>query len=357
MSLYQESPTARPTQFGRIFRPDAEWLDKGPAEAPLDADLPLVDAHHHLWDKPISTYLVREFAAEIAASGHRVLRSVYIQSSSMYRQGATPAWQPVGEVEYAAGQAAMSESGQFGACRVAAAIVGYADLRLGAAVREVLQAQLSVGGGRFRGVRFSSAWDESPSIGNSHDWSRAGLLREPAVVEGARSLADLDLSLDAWAFHPQLDDIADLADAVPSLRIVVDHCGGALGYGPYAGRRDEVFAAWRTRMADLSRRPRIHVKLGGMMMRLAAIDYLNAPRPPSSQELADAWRPYIETCIELFGPARCMFESNFPVEKMGVGYGVLWNAFKRIAAGASAQDRADLFSGSADRFYRISEVA
>ena len=166
-------------------------------------------------------------------------------------------------------------------------------------------------------------------------------------------LTRLGLSLDAWVFHPQLADVVDLARAFPDTTIILGHVGGVLGYGPYAGKQKEVFAAWKPQMTELARCPNVVVKLGGMMMRLAAFDYRTQPKPPTSTELAALWRPYMETCIELFGANRCLFESNFPVDKMGIGWAGLWNALKRIAAGASAAERQAMFSGTARRVYRL----
>jgi predicted TIM-barrel fold metal-dependent hydrolase len=259
----------------------------------------------------------------------------------------------VGETEFVAGVAAMSDSGLYGPTRVAAGIVGFADLTLGDRVEPVLQAHIRAGGGRFRGVRHSAAWDASAVIGNSavatgpHDMKRADFRA------GLTRLTALGLSLDAWVFHPQLADAIDLARAFPNTNIIVGHVGGPLGYGPYTGKRDEVFAAWKAGITELAGCPNVTMKLGGMMMRLAAFDYGAAPAPPSSAQLADYWRPYIEPCIERFGARRCMFESNFPVDKMGIGYGPLWNALKRLAAGASAEEKLALFSETAKRAYRL----
>ena len=260
---------------------------------------------------------------------------------------------PVGETEFVAGLAAMSDSGGYGSTRVAAGIVGYADLTLGDRVEPVLEAHIRAGGGRFRGVRHSAGWDASEVIGNSRADMRPHLYRQPEFRAGLARLAALGLSFDAWLYHPQLADVAELARALPAATIIMGHVGGVLGYGPYAGRRDEVFAAWKSAMTELAACPNVVVKLGGMMRRLAAFDYGTAPAPPFSEELAGYWRPYMATCIELFGANRCMFESNFPVEKVGTGYAVLWNAFKRIAAGASADKKLALFSGTARRVYRL----
>jgi len=260
---------------------------------------------------------------------------------------------PVGETEFVAGLAAMSDSGGYGSTRVAAGIVGYADLTLGDRVEPVLEAHIRAGGGRFRGVRHSAGWDASEVIGNSRPDMRPHLYRLPELRAGLARLAALGLSFDAWLYHPQLADFVDLARAVPAASIIMGHVGGILGYGPYKGKKDEVFAVWKTAMTELAACPNVVVKLGGMMRRLAAFDYGTVPAPPSSEELAGYWRPYMATCIELFGAERCMFESNFPVEKVGTGYAALWNAFKRIAADASPDEKHALFSGTAHRVYRL----
>jgi len=231
--------------------------------------------------------------------------------------------------------------------------VGFADLTLGDRVEPVLEALIRAGGGRFRGVRHSAAWDASDVIGNSATATGPHLMRRPEFRAGLARLTALGLSLDAWGFHPQMADTIELARACPDARIIVGHVGGPLGYGPYAGRRDEVLRAWRAGIDELATCPNVTMKLGGMMMRLAAFDYGTQPAPPTSEELAALWRPYIEPCIERFGAARCMFESNFPVEKMGIGWAPLWNALKRIAASASPDEKAALFSGTARRAYRL----
>ena len=202
-------------------------------------------------------------------------------------------------------------------------------------------------------MRHSAAWDASEIIGNSRTATGPHVMMQSDFREGLKSLTALGLSLDAWQFHPQLADTVDLARAFPDANIIVGHCGGPLGYGPYAGKKDEVFAAWKPHIIELAKCENVTMKLGGMMMRLAAYDYGALPAPPSSSELANYWRPYLETCIERFGPSRCMFESNYPVEKMGIGYAALWNAFKRITTGASQGEKLAMFSGTARRAYRL----
>ena len=341
------------TAFGRSISPPNEaWLTKQPPEAILDPELPIVDTHHHFWDRLDHRYLLDELRTDLA-TGHNIVATVFLECRSMYRAAGPPEMRPVGETEFVAGIAAMSASGGYGPVRVAAGIVGYADLTLGDQVEPVLQAHIRAGGGRFRGVRHSAGWDASDVIGNSRADMRPHLYRQPEFRAGLARLAALGLSFDAWLYHPQLADVAELARAIPAATIIMGHAGGVLGYGPYAGKRDEVFAAWKSAMTELATCPNVVVKLGGMMRRLAAFDYGTAPAPPSSEELASHWRPYMTTCIELFGADRCMFESNFPVEKIGTGYAVLWNTFKRIAAAASAEEKLALFSGTARRVYRL----
>ena len=325
---------------------------KQPQEAILDPELPIIDTHHHFWDRADHRYLLDDLRADLA-TGHNIEATVFLECRSMYRTGGPVEMRPVGETEFVAGLAAMSASGGYGPTQVAAGIVGYADLTLGDRVEPVLEAHIRAGGGRFRGVRHSAGWDASEVIGNSRADMRPHLYRTPEFRAGIARLGALGLSFDAWLYHPQLADVAELARAVPSAAIIMGHVGGVLGYGPYKGRKDEVFAAWKAAMTELAACPNVVVKLGGMMRRLAAFDYGTAPVPPSSEDLAGYWRPYMETCIELFGSERCMFESNFPVEKVGTGYAILWNAFKRIAAGASAGEKHALFSGTARRVYRL----
>jgi predicted TIM-barrel fold metal-dependent hydrolase len=166
----------------------------------------------------------------------------------------------------------------------------------------------------------------------------------------------MGLTLDVWAYHTQLPLVIELARGVPELTLVVDHVGGPLGVGPFAGRRAEVLETWRRDMLSLAALPNVAVKLGGLAMQVGGFDFHLRPRPPGSAEMAEAWRPYVETCIEAFGARRCMFESNFPVDKGMCSYPVLWNAFKRLASGASAAERAALFSGTAARLYRLERL-
>lgn len=339
------------TRFGRVTPPDREWLAKAAPEPILEPDRAIVDTHHHLWQREgVSRYLLDDFLTD-AATGHNITQTVFVQCHSMYRTDGPKEMKPVGETEFVAGVAAMSESGIYGETRVAAGIVGFANLTLGARLDDVLEAHMRAGGGRFRGVRHSGAWDADPIIGNGA--RAAGLYAHPAFGDGLDQLTARDLSLDAWVFHTQLGEVLALARNHPDANIILCHCGGPLGYGPYAGRQAEVRADWLASMTEIAACPNVTVKLGGMMMRLAAYDYGAMDAPPNSAALADFWRPYIEPCIELFGPDRCMVESNFPVEKMGIGYAALWNTFKRITKGASEPEKDAIYSGTARRVYRL----
>ena len=230
----------------------------------------------------------------------------------------------------------MSASGLYGNLRACAGIVGHVDLRLGSRAGAVFDAQIAAGNGRFKGIRHQTGWDADPGIRNVRTDPTPELTRDKTWRAGFAELAKRGLTFDAWLYHPQLAEIADLADAFPGTTIVLDHIGGPLGYAGYAGHHDEVRAAWKRSMADLAKRQNIVVKVGGLGMAMGWFDFYRQPSPPSSQALADAFRPWVETCIDLFGPDRCMFESNFPVDKITSGYGVLWNAFKRLASSASA---------------------
>jgi predicted TIM-barrel fold metal-dependent hydrolase len=261
---------------------------------------------------------------------------------------------PVGEVEFVNGIAAMSASGTYGPCRVAEVIIGHADLRRGARVRDVLEAEIAVGGGRFRGIRYGLSWNADPSI--SKFASRVvppHLARDATFREGFAVLAKLGLSFESWQYHPQLSDAIDLARAFPDTTIILNHVGGVLGVGPYSGRRQEILAGWQKDIKEFAKCPNVNVKLGGVGMTSFGFEFHERDIPPSSEELATAWRQYVEPCIEAFGVERCMFESNFPPDKQSGGYTELWNAFKRIAAGASAAEKTALFSGTAARVYRM----
>jgi predicted TIM-barrel fold metal-dependent hydrolase len=328
------------------------WLER--VEEPiLEPDLPIVDAHHHLWIRGDAPYLPREFAADLQR-GHRVVATVFAECHSMYRTSGPEALRSVGEMEFVAGIAAMSDAGAFGSPGVCRAAVGGVDLTLGSAVEPVLDALTTASGGRFRGVRASVCWDASEALHRAAP--RAGFLSEAAVRAGIAVLARRALSLDCWLYHPQLAELAAVADAYPTLTIILNHTGTPILGGPYRDRLDDVRRVWLAAMTDLARRDNVYVKLGALPAKFVGANKERA-LPPSSEDVATAWRPWIEPCIELFGARRCMFESNFPVHKNWVSYPILWNAFKRLAAHASRDEKAELFAGTAIRAYRVEGVA
>ncbi len=344
------TPPAAPPFTGYLpVRED--WLDRRREEI-LEPELPIVDPHHHLWDRPDWRYLLPELLAD-TGSGHNVVATVFVQCRAMYRADGPVELKPLGETEFVNGVAAMSASGGYGATRVCAGIVGHADLSLGARVEQVLEAHLRLAGERFRGIRHTSAWDADSSVLNPNYHVPQGLMQSASFREGFARLGKLGMSYDSWLYHPQVGELEALARAFPDTPIVLDHVGGPLHIGAYEGKQKEVFARWQPAMRALAACPNVHVKLGGLGMRIGGFGFEHQQEPPSSEALAAAWKPYIETCIEAFGAARCMFESNFPVDKGSYAYPVFWNACKLLARGASASEKADLFSGTATRFYRL----
>jgi L-fuconolactonase len=342
----------------------------------IDPDLPIIDPHHHLWFRPQpfldvleqqqqlmvrtllptfrrhARYLFDEFLADLR-TGHNVRATVYVEVHAMYRARGPEAMQSLGEVEFANGMAAMAASGLFGEIAMCAGIVGSVDLRQGDAAREVLEAHINAAGGRYRGIRAKGVvYDEDPEIlgafgGVPH------LMLHPQFRAGFKHLEPLGLSYDAWQLEYQLPELIDLARAFPGTQLIVNHTGGLMGVGRYSGRAQERFAQWRDNIRALSQCSNVVMKLGGLGMPTCGFRTSCLPTPPSSAELADEWRPHIESCIDAFGVHRCMFESNYPVDAATAGYPVIWNAFKRIASGASSGEKAALFSETARRVYKL----
>jgi len=328
-----------------------DWLELR-QEPVLEPDLPIVDAHHHLWDRQTGRYLMDELGRDIA-SGHRVVSTVYVECRSMLRRDGPEGMKPVGEVEFASGMAAMSASGAYGPTKCCEAIVGGADLTLGDELAPVLENMVQVSGGRLRGIRNPLAWHESTEVSSSPVTPPRDLMFNPMFQRGVKLLARFGLSLDAWVYHTQLDELYELAHGVPDVIVVIDHFGGPIGVGPHTDKRELVRDQWARGLKRLASLPNTRIKLGGAGMKVFGFDFASSERPPSSEELATAWHPYFETCIESFGPDRCMFESNFPVDKGMFSYGVLWNAFKRLAGSMSANEKAALFSQTASSTYRL----
>jgi predicted TIM-barrel fold metal-dependent hydrolase len=318
-------------------------------ETALEPALPICDAHHHLWERPPHVYLSDDLCADLA-TGHNIVSTVAVECGYRYRSSGPDEMKPVGETEFLESVSAQAVRDAPVKTKIAAAIVGFADLALGDQVAPVLEGHLSASPNRFRGIRHSTTWDASAALRSD---APAGLLADCEFRKGIAWLQKFNLSFDAWLYHPQLPELAGLARAFPELTIILNHMGAPLGIGPYAGKRDEVYQVWSRAIALLADCPNIAIKLGGVGSVRSGYDWHQRETKPSSAELAKALNPYFETCIDKFGAHRCLFESNFPVEKSSNSYVVLWNAFKRITQNYSVAERAALFYGTAARIYRI----
>jgi len=328
---------------------DPAWLALH-GEPIIDPGQVIVDPHHHLWARETQAYMKPEAVADLA-SGHRVVASVFVECWSGYRDAGPEHLRAVGETEFAARQAGPVQIGQ-GTCEFVAGIVGHADLTSGDVLDEVLAAHAEAAGGRFRGIRHAVQHDASGTVPVVRK-AAPGLLVDPAFQRGVARLARHGLSFDAWLYQTQLDELTACARAAPDTAIVLNHLGGPLAIGAYAGRRDELTRAWTHGMSTLSRCPNVVVKLGGLGMATAGHGLHAGRMPPTSEQMANAYRAQVLAAIDLFGPERCMFESNFPVDKVSGSHAVLWNAFKRIAASFSADEKNALFARTAVRVYRL----
>jgi predicted TIM-barrel fold metal-dependent hydrolase len=327
---------------------DDNWL-AARSEAALEPDLPIIDPHHHLWERDgMSRYMLDDLHADTGA-GHNVLATVFVDCVWGYRTDGPEHMRPIGETETVT---LLAEHDTSGGAEIRG-IVSYADMTLGDAVDEVLEAHVEAGRGRFRGIRHATAYDPDPRIRRTHTRPSPGLMADPTFRRGVARLGPLDLTFDAWLYHPQIPELTDLARATPGVTFVLDHIGGPLGIGPYEGRRDEILATWRRDIADLATCPNVVVKVGGIGMAVYGVGFEHRAEPPSSDELVATWGGPITHVIESFGAERCMFESNFPVDKVSVGYVTLWNAFKKMSADASGDERASLFHDTAAGVYRV----
>ena len=333
-----------------------DWLALNP-EPTLEPDLPICDPHHHFWDYreariPYQRYLLHELADDIN-SGHNVRSTVFVEARSMYRIDGPDQMKPVGEVEFVQGLAAASATGLYGPGRAAAAIVGHANLNLGDQVKPVLEALQAASPNRFRGIRHSVTWDPNPSVENTAAHNQEGQMSSGNFRAGAKVLSGMGLTLEGWMYFGQMLELAEFAKAVPDLTIILNHIGGLSRVGPYSGRDDEVMATWRSGIAAAASCPNVVIKLGGIGMPRVGFDWHLRDTPIGSEELAKDMAPLVNYCIEQFGPNRCMFESNFPVDKVSYSYNVMYNAFKRITKDHSPSERADMFQDTAARVYSV----
>lgn len=328
-----------------------DWLNLR-QEDPIDPLRPIIDAHHHLWDKPNARYLGPDMDADVS-SGHSVMASVVVEARVWHDEAAGGGFEAVSETRRLAELAAENDVSTQFKWRMALGIIGYADLTLGKKVGPVLDAHTAAAQGRFRGVRNTSAWHADPEARGSVILPRERLLYEEEFRKGLEALVERGLVFDAWMYHTQLGELLELARAMPELSIVLNHQGGPIGIGPYAGRRAEVFDEWQKAMDTLSCCSNVSVKIGGFGMLMAGFDFHDRALPPTSDELAEAWGPYIRKSIEIFGASRCMLESNFPVDKGTTSYCVLWNAYKKAVAERSDAEITSVMSATANRVYGL----
>ncbi len=333
---------------------DEAWLALR-QEEPIDPHIPLVDAHFHIWDRPGNRYLHDELRRDLDSCGHLVEASVFMECGSMYRNHGPRELKPVGETEFATGISAMFASGKYGPTRVAAAIVGFADLLLGDAVQPVLEAHIAAAGGRFRGIRNVGAWDADTSFVRSITFYQPpeNMLLDETFQRGVQRLAPLKLSFETYLFHTQLSDLYALASKFLQTTIILNHFGGPIKIGPYLGRDEEVFDEWHKNIRLLGTLPNVYMKFGGLTTKTSGLHFKDLPVPPSSEDLARPWQRHFDAVVEAFGVNRCMFESNFPVEKPSCSSRVSWNALKRLASGFSDDEKRRLCAGTAREAYRL----
>lgn len=323
-----------------------DWLALAHEDV-IAPDQPILDAHHHLWDRPEGRYVAADFLRDVG-QGHDIRASLYVQCRTGYRTDGPVELQPVGEVETILDWCPDCPNHPVG-------IIAFADLQLGDDVRPVLDAVIEAGEGKVRGIRNTTAYHRHPAVRSNPRPAPDGLLRSDAFRIGAKAAGDNGLCLDIWAYQSQLDEVRTLARALPELTIILDHCGGPLGVGPYRKDDPEVFRDWRIALSRVAELPNTRIKIGGFGLSVMGYGYAQQPEPPHSRKLATDWAPYVETCIELFGSQRAMFESNFSVDKGQFTYRALWNAFKRLSGGLDTDARDDLFWRSAARCYDVEE--
>ena len=318
----------------------------------VEPDRPIIDTHHHLWETqtPLWGRYVLENLWADTDSGHHIEKTVFVDCRSGYRTEGPEHLRPVGETEYVAGVAAAS-AGRNGAATISA-IVAHADLLLGGAVEDVLQAHGEAGGGLFRGIRHAGAHDTTATL-TIAGRGRPCPYGEDAFRAGMRTLGRLGYTFDGWHFFHQNQDFLALARAVPETTMILDHFGTPLGVGAYAGRGEEIFTRWRDDIAAIAECPNTVAKLGGLAMPDNGFGWDTRDMPPTSDEFVVAQKRYYLHTIDCFGPDRCMFESNFPVDRLSISYPVMWNGMKKIVADFSEDEKHAMFYGTAARVYRL----
>jgi|TARA_B110000090_G_scaffold73721_1_gene84000 predicted TIM-barrel fold metal-dependent hydrolase len=332
-----------------------EWLNQL-IEDPILPNIPIIDPHHHLWDVGFGRYYIEELLEDINSSGHNIVSTVYIMSSSntkIYSKDGLEEFKPLTEIEFATSEGKRADLIPNNRVKVNASIVGSVDLTYGNKLQPVLEKAVNISEGRLKGIRMLLASHTDPRISSGAVKSDLGLMLHPNFIDGAKCVQDANLSLDFWIYHTQLNEMEKIARALPDLTIILNHIGGPIHIGEYEGKQAATHREWRSAMMRLSRIPNINVKLGGLGMAVNGAKFHNSKFPPNSVQLSDVWKPWIYETIDMFGFDRCMFESNFPVDKGSCSYGALWNAFKIIAKDMSDDEINKLFSKNAAKIYKI----
>ena len=332
-----------------------EWLDQHIEDAILP-DLPIIDPHHHLWDAGFGRYYVEELLKDIKSSGHNVESTVYIMSSSntkIYAKDGPEEFRPLSEIKFATDEAKRADLIPNNHVKVNASIVGSVDLTFGKKLKPVLEKAINISEGRLKGIRMLLASHQDPRINSGAVRSDLGLMLHPNFIDGAKCIQNADLSLDFWIYHTQLYEMEQIARALPDLTIILNHVGGPIHLGEYEGKQALTHREWRSAMMRLAKIPNINVKLGGLGMAVNGAKFHENNNPPNSTQLSNIWKPWIYETLDMFGFDRCMFESNFPVDKGSCSYGVLWNAFKILAKDMSEDEKNKLFKQNASRIYKI----
>tara|TARA_B100000575_G_scaffold63414_1_gene48476 strand:- start:395 stop:1435 length:1041 start_codon:yes stop_codon:yes gene_type:complete len=339
---------------------DLDWLKKI-REDVIDPEQRIIDPHHHLWPKTnegsanvkrlrLYNYMLEDFWQD-TSSGHNVTDSVYIECSEFFWNSEKEHLNPVGETEHIKGLAQLSQKNSTKTS--ISGIIGHANLLLGKDVNEVLERHIDIGGNLFKGIRHAGSWDPSDKINNSHHNPPRDMYLMKEFGEGVKALRNKSLVFEAWQYHHQLTQVVHLARNNPDLVIVLDHFSGPLGVGSYATKKEEVYDNWKKDLKELSRCDNVIAKLGGLAMPVNGLGFETNPNPPTSNEFMSIQRQFYLTTIDFFGTERCMFESNFPVDKYSVSYHVLWNAFKNLVKDFSQTEKDHLFFKTASNVYNI----
>jgi len=328
------------------------WLDQV-VESIIDPDRAIVDAHHHLWDRPgASPYMLEDLWAD-TSSGHNIVKTVFLECGSHYRDEGPEHLKPVGETDFVreiAEETALTSSR--GHPEITA-IIAYADLTLGDLLDEVLDAHVDAGKGRFRGIRVALAAPPKDLPFPVPGGAPKGLSEDPDFISGVKRLGARDLTWESWHFHMQNREFAALARACPDTQMVLDHFGTPIFIGPYEAQREEIFESWKLDIAEIAMCENVTAKIGGLATPVSGFGWMGRALPPSSDEFAKVQNRFYRHTIECFGPDRCMFESNFPVDKMSLSYQVYWNGVKKIVADFSEDEKNAMFSGTAANVYKL----